>query len=126
DCLQPTPRQCSDLMNPRIRISLAAGSLAALLSLPSAALAADTYVKDIAPILNRSCVGCHRPGEAAPMSLIGYENVRPWVRSIRQRVVARQMPPWKADPAASVAFENDPSLSQAEIDRLVRWVDAGA
>ena len=60
------------------------------------------------------------------MSLVGYENVRPWVRAIRQRVLARQMPPWTADPAASVAFENDPSLSQAEIDRIVRWIDAGA
>ena len=106
---------------------LAVLSLAGVLLTPLAVRAADdTFVKDVAPILNRSCVGCHRPGEAAPMSLVGYENVRPWVRSIRQRVVARQMPPWKADPAASVAFENDPSLSQAEIDRLVRWVDAGA
>lgn len=60
------------------------------------------------------------------MSLVGYENVRPWVRAIRQRVLARQMPPWTADPTASVAFENDPSLSQAEIDHIVRWIDAGA
>src|SRR5258705_5886129 len=97
-----------------------------LLAPPAARAADDTFVKDVAPILNRSCVGCHRPGEAAPMSLVGYENVRPWVRSIRQRVVTRQMPPWKADSAASVAFENDPSLSQAEIDRIVRWIDAGA
>lgn len=94
---------------------------------PDPALAADeTFVNDIAPILNRSCVGCHRPGEATPMSLVGYENVRPWVRSIRQRVVARQMPPGTADPASSLPFANDPSLSRDEIDRIARWIDAGA
>lgn len=100
---------------------------AAALFYPDGALAADeTFVTDIAPILNRSCVGCHRPGEATPMSLVGYENVRPWVRSIRQRVVARQMPPWTADPASSLPFANDPSLSRDEIDRIARWIDAGA
>lgn len=94
---------------------------------PDPALAADeTFVNDIAPILNRSCVGCHRPGDATPMSLVGYENVRPWVRSIRQRVVARQMPPGTADPASSLPFANDPSLSRDEIDRIARWIDAGA
>jgi hypothetical protein len=85
-----------------------------------------TFGKDIAPILNRSCVTCHRPGEAAPMSLIGYENVRPWLRSIAKKVVAREMPPWSADPSRSVKFQNDPTLSQAEIDVITRWIDAGA
>lgn len=108
------------------RSLLAVGLVAVLLAPADVRAADDTFVKDVAPILNRSCVGCHRPGEAAPMSLVGYENVRPWVRAIRQRVFARQMPPWTADPAASVGFENDPSLSQAEIDRIVRWIDAGA
>src|ERR1700692_1331997 len=75
--------------------------------------AGETFGKDIAPILNRSCVTCHRPGEAAPMSLIGYENVRPWARSIRQKVTAREMPPWPADTSHSVKFQNDPTLSQA-------------
>ena len=106
---------------------LAAFGLAAVLFAPPAARAAnETYVKDVAPILNRSCVGCHQPGEAAPMSLVSYESVRPWVRAIRARVVARQMPPWTADPEGSVAFENDPSLSRDEIDLITRWVDAGA
>jgi mono/diheme cytochrome c family protein len=112
-------------MTAHIRLSIA-GGLAALLLSAAAADAADTYVKDIAPILNRSCVGCHRPGEAAPMSLIGYENVRPWARSIRQRVSTRQMPPWMADAQNSAAFANDPSLGREEIDRIVRWVDSGA
>jgi mono/diheme cytochrome c family protein len=97
-----------------------------MLASPSVAGAAgETFGKDIAPILNRSCVSCHRPGEADPMSLIGYENVRPWVRSIRQKVTSRQMPPWSADPAHSIKFRNDPTLSQAEIDVIARWVDAG-
>jgi hypothetical protein len=97
-----------------------------LMALPAGAAAAETFGKDIAPIFNRSCVVCHRPGEAAPMSLIGYENVRPWVRSIRQKVVARQMPPWSADSQRSVKFRNDPTLSQRDIDTLVNWIDAGA
>lgn len=113
-------------MSRHIVVTLGLG-LAAILASPSVAGAAgETFGKDIAPILNRSCVSCHRPGEAAPMSLIGYENVRPWVRSIRQKVTARQMPPWSADPAQSVKFRNDPTLSQAEIDVIARWIDAGA
>jgi mono/diheme cytochrome c family protein len=101
-------------------------ALAAFFTVPAGADAAgETFGRDIAPILNRSCVGCHRPGEAAPMSLIGYENVRPWVRSIRQKVAARQMPPWSADSHRSVKFRNDPTLSQAEIDAR-EVVDAGA
>lgn len=111
----------------RHRLWFVAGALGVVLLAPEPAFAAnETYVKDVAPILNRSCVGCHRPGEAAPMSLVGYENVRPWVRAIRQRVASRQMPPWTADPDGSVPFENDPSLSQEEIEVIGRWVEAGS
>jgi hypothetical protein len=60
------------------------------------------------------------------MSLIGYENVRLWARSIRQKVTAREMPPWPADPSHSVKFQNDPTLSPAEIDLIARWVEGGA
>ncbi len=89
---------------------------ALLLTWPTMASGAgETFGKDVAPILNRSCVTCHRPGEAAPMSLIGYENVRLWARSIRQKVTAREMPPWPADPSHSVKFQNDPTLSPAEM-----------
>jgi hypothetical protein len=102
-------------------------ALAACLTVPAGVYAAgETFGKDIAPILNRSCVVCHRPGEAAPMSLVGYENVRPWVRSIRQKVTLRQMPPWPGDPRRGLKFRNDSTLSQAEIDTLVKWIDAGA
>ncbi|HTG13897.1 MAG TPA: hypothetical protein VK747_01375, partial [Blastocatellia bacterium] len=57
-----------------------------------------SFAKDVAPILIKRCVECHRSGEIAPMSLLSYQEVRPWAKSIRQRVVDRSMPPWAADP----------------------------
>ena len=85
----------------------------------------STFTKDVAPIIYNRCIECHRTGEIAPMSLLTYQEVRPWAKSIRQRVVERQMPPWSADPHYG-KFSNDPSLSQKEIDTIVAWVDAGA
>jgi mono/diheme cytochrome c family protein len=102
--------------------------IVALLAVPSAAAAADapaTFTKDVAPILYKSCVECHRPTMFAPMSLMTYEEARPWARSIKQRVVARAMPPWGADPAHGT-FKNDPRLSEKEIETIASWVDAGA
>jgi mono/diheme cytochrome c family protein len=87
--------------------------------------AAVTFTKDIAPIFNKHCVECHRPTMFAPMSLASFEDARPWARAIKQRVVAREMPPWHADPAIG-EFKNDPRLSQQEIDTVAAWVDAGA
>ena len=84
-----------------------------------------TFTKDVAPILHARCASCHRPGEVAPMSLLTYDDARPWVRSIRAKVVARQMPPWFADPAVG-SFANDARLTDTEIATLTRWVDAGA
>ena len=86
---------------------------------------APTFSKDVAPILYSKCVTCHRPGEVAPMSLITYRDARPWARAIREKVTAREMPPWHADPAHGT-FRNDRSLTQAQIDTIVRWVDGGA
>ena len=86
-----------------------------------------TFTKDVAPILQRSCVVCHRPNEMAPMSLMTYEDVRPWARSIKTRVSAREMPPWHIDRNIGLQqFKDDPSLSDEEIATIVRWVDAGA
>jgi hypothetical protein len=86
-----------------------------------------TFTKDVAPILQRSCVACHRPGEMAPMSLMTYEDVRPWARAVKTRVVAREMPPWHIDRNIGIQkFKDDPSLSDAEIQLIARWVDAGA
>src|SRR5919107_56988 len=99
--------------------------LVALLAVPAAAAAADapvTFSKDVAPILYKSCVECHRPTMFAPMSLMTYEEARPWARAIKQRVVRREMPPWTAD-APHGLFKNDPSLTAQEIDTIAAWVD---
>jgi hypothetical protein len=84
-----------------------------------------TFAKDVAPILFSRCVECHRPGEIAPMSLLNYKEVRPWAKSIKQRVLERSMPPWSADPHYG-KFSNDPRLSDKEISTIVSWVDGGA
>ena len=108
-------------------------ALGVVLALPAAAVAAGaadsdpTFTKDVAAILQQKCEACHRPGYIAPMSLVTYQEVRPGARSIKQRVSTRQMPPWHVDPAVGVqAFKNDRSLTNEEIDTVVRWVDAGA
>jgi hypothetical protein len=87
--------------------------------------AAPTFSKDVAPILYAKCVECHRTGAIAPMSLMTYDDARPWARAIKQKVVAREMPPWGADPHVG-KFANDPSLSDAQIATVAAWVDAGA
>src|SRR5436853_3895918 len=95
--------------------------LAAAISLP----AQTTFSKDVAPILQQHCQSCHRPGEAAPFSLLTYEQARPWAKAIKEAVVQRKMPPWFADPHYG-KFVNDASLSQRDVDTLAAWVDAGA
>ena len=86
-----------------------------------------TFAKDVAPILQQKCQDCHRSGSMAPMSLITYEETRPWARAIRQRVLTRTMPPWHLDKSLGIQhFKNDISLSDEQIDTIVRWIDAGA
>jgi hypothetical protein len=80
--------------------------------------AGPTFAKDVAPVLYKNCVGCHRPGEMGPMSLVTYQDARPWARSIRDRVVARSMPPWFADPHYGT-FSNDPTLTRFKDDMWV-------
>jgi mono/diheme cytochrome c family protein len=91
----------------------------------SSSAATPTFTKDVAPILYASCVGCHRPGEVAPMSLVSYQDVRPWAKAIRAKVVAREMPPWGADPRFGT-WKDDRSLSADQIDTIAKWVEAGA
>ena len=91
----------------------------------SATAAAPTFSGEVAPIMYAKCVACHRPGEVAPMSLITYKDVRPWASSIREKVTSRVMPPWHADRQYG-AFRNEQSLTQNEIDTIVKWVNAGA
>src|SRR5207244_1020319 len=83
--------------------------------------------KDVAPIFQTKCQECHQPNSIAPMSLITFEDARPWARSIKTRVAARQMPPWHIDRAVGVQhFKNDMSLSDAPVGTILRWVDPGA
>src|ERR1700678_3226354 len=99
----------------------------ASLALSAVAFAAPAppFYKDVLPVLENNCQGCHRPGEPGPMSFMSYESTRPWAKSIRQAVVSKTMPPWFADPAHG-HFSNDRSLSAADINTLVSWVDTGA
>jgi hypothetical protein len=85
-----------------------------------------TFTKDIAPILQQKCQACHQPNSIAPMSLITYEDAQEYGRQIRNRVSARVMPPWHIDRNLGIReFKNDRGLTDAEIDTIVRWVDAG-
>jgi hypothetical protein len=90
-----------------------------------AAAATPTFSKDVAPILQQRCQTCHRPGEAAPFSLLTYKAARPWAASIKEAVKVRRMPPWFADPHYG-KFANDRTMTQAEIDTLVAWAEGGA
>lgn len=86
---------------------------------------APTFNKDVAPILYKHCTTCHRPGEIAPMSLLTYQEARPWARAIRDNVVNGVMPPWHADPAHG-KWLNDRAMTATEKDTISRWVTAGA
>jgi mono/diheme cytochrome c family protein len=86
-----------------------------------------TFAKDVAPILQQNCQECHQPNSIAPMSLITYQEVRPWAVAIKDRVAARQMPPWHIDRSVGVQkFKNDMSLTDQQVNTIVAWVDGGA
>jgi hypothetical protein len=109
---------------------LVAGTLVALPApavFAQASTSPPTFTKDVAPILQAKCESCHRPNSIAPMSLVTFEETRPWARSIRARVAARQMPPWHIDKTVGIQhFANDRSLSDRELETIVRWVNEGA
>jgi mono/diheme cytochrome c family protein len=123
----------------RLRVSTAAAAAASIAlawgfvgyAAPAEAPTAPTFTRDIAPILQRSCQNCHRPDGVAPMSLVTYEEVRPFARAIKQRTAIGPhrgvMPPWYIEKNVGIQkFKNDPSLSDAEIAAIGRWVDSGA
>jgi len=90
-----------------------------------------TFTKDIAPILQRSCQNCHRPGQVAPMALLTYEDARPWARAMKQRTAIRDkfgaMPPWYIEKNIGIQhYKNDPSLSDEEVAKIAKWADSGA
>jgi hypothetical protein len=84
-----------------------------------------TFNGDVAPILFASCVTCHRPDEAAPMSLLTFADARPWARAMKAKVLAHEMPPWSADSRFG-EFKNQPRLSESQVAAIVGWADAGA
>ena len=86
-----------------------------------------TYAKNIAPILQRKCQVCHQPGSIAPMSLLTYEDAKENLAEMKQRVSAREMPPWHIDRTVGIQrFKNDGGLTDAEIGTIVKWINAGA
>ena len=86
-----------------------------------------TFSRDVAPILQQKCQACHRPGSIAPMSLMTYEEVKPFALLLKLRVQSRVMPPWHIDRAVGIRdFKNDRSLTDQQIATIVNWVDAGA
>ncbi len=104
----------------RFTLFAAAGAAAMAATTPS-----PTFYKDVLPVLQNRCQSCHRPGEAAPMSLLDYKGTRPYAKAIKAAVLERKMPPWPADPHYGV-FENDRRLSETEINTLTAWADGGA
>jgi mono/diheme cytochrome c family protein len=107
-------------------IALAGVAALFLWSLPPSQATVDlTFNKDIAPLFFKNCAECHRPGETAPFSALTYKDVRPWARSIREKVLTREMPPWHADPHIG-QWANDRRLTRKEIETIVAWVDQGA
>jgi hypothetical protein len=114
----------------RLSLSVLAASAALIAGEPSATTQPrknPTFTKDIVPILQARCQDCHRANAMAPMSLLTYEETRPWARSIKERVVKRQMPPWHLDQTVGVqSFQNDMSLTDQQIATIVKWVDSGS
>ena len=92
---------------------------------PASERAKLTYTKDVAPIFRERCETCHRPGEVSPMSLLTYEETRPWLRKIRKEVNSLSMPPWHADPKYG-EFSNDQRLPERELSTILNWIDTGA
>ena len=124
---------CCPYARRAFRLGIAALVAGGVLAAAGLALAQEqradgpTFTKDVLPILQRSCQQCHRPGSVAPMSLLTYQDVRPWARAIRDRTAQREMPPWYIERNVGVrSFKEDSSLSDEEIATIDAWVEAGA
>lgn len=118
------------MRNPLVMLVLSAVAATAALVLLSYAEAdsnrsATTFTKDVAPILQTRCVECHHPGGIAPMSLTSYKEARPWARSIREKVISREMPPFHASGPLG-RYQDDPRLTETEIATIRDWVDGGS
>jgi hypothetical protein len=126
DLLSNTYAKIQRIEEEGITVRLYVLGLSACLGLAAASRAKEvTFHKNVEPVLQARCQGCHRPGEAAPMSLLTFKDARPWAKAIKEAVLIRKMPPWFADPSHG-NFSNDRRLSADEIETLVSWVDGGA
>jgi thiol-disulfide isomerase/thioredoxin/mono/diheme cytochrome c family protein len=85
---------------------------------------AVTYAMQVSRVLQKHCQECHRPGQAAPMPLLTYDDALPWAETIREVVAEKRMPPWSADPRYG-HWRNDRSLGEADRETLLAWVDGG-
>jgi thiol-disulfide isomerase/thioredoxin len=83
-----------------------------------------TYSRDIAPLIEKHCVACHRPGEIAPFTLTSHEDLVNWNATIREVVAEQRMPPWHAD-AETGKFINDRRLAESDKKLLFDWMDNG-
>ena len=106
-------------------VNITGALLFAGISLAASISNKPTFSKDVAPILYKSCVQCHRAGEAGPMAFTSYKEARPWAAAIKQAVATRTMPPWHADPKIN-HFVNDRRLSDDEVATIVKWAETGA
>jgi mono/diheme cytochrome c family protein len=111
-----------------VLVLLVSTPLALLATTPAADVVEEpTFARHVAPIFQAKCQSCHQPESVAPMALLTYEQTRPWARSIKRAVATRRMPPWHIDKNVGIRhFKNDRSLTDDEIDTIVRWVDSGA
>ena len=102
----------------------ASQSTARIDPLHSPVAVAPTFYHDVLPILQQHCQRCHRPGEIGPMPLLTYDDAQRKARAIAEKVSAKKMPPWFADPQFG-HFSNDPSLTPREIETLASWTNFG-
>lgn len=106
-------------------VVLSAGGFNPIAAQQATTAAIPTYSKDVAPILFKHCVTCHRPGEVAPMSLMTYDQTRPYAKAILNAVTKGTMPPWHTDAPAGT-FHNERILTQSERNTLVNWATGSA
>lgn len=117
-----------------MRNALVSGVIAVLgaSAVHAEAPARPTFTKDVLPIFQENCQECHRPkpisisGLVAPFALTSYEEARPWAKAIGEAVAKKYMPPWFASDEFHGVFRNERSLTQDQIDTIVRWVESGA
>jgi len=125
--MKTTWKLCAMTIGAAFLLAIAGSAHSAFAQSPKQGSGQVTFAKDVAPIFKEHCVTCHRFGSIAPMSLMTYEEARPWARSIRAKVVDREMPPWHIDRNVGITkFKDDPSLTDSQVKTIAKWVDDGA